>query len=70
MSVEPEFLQYSKQNRMFDSFECIWHVQFYDHAFLLSHFAGVNGFLDEDDIIQYLSSFDKNSLILGDYLMQ
>ena len=49
---------------MLDYVEHIRHVHFYYHAFLLSCLSGMDHFLDEDVIVEDMSSFDEASLIM------
>ena len=60
----------SKEEIMPDSIKGTSQIQFYYHAFFLLPVAGVNGFLDKDNIVQNLSSFHKPALIFRDQFWQ
>lgn len=49
---------------MIDSVEGICHVKFYNHTSFLSIDAAMDCFLNQDDIVRYLSFRNETSLAL------
>jgi hypothetical protein len=48
----------------------VGHVNFDNHSLVSSFPAGVYGFLDQNDVVNHLSLFNKTTLVWGDKLMK
>jgi len=48
---------------MSNSVESVSQIQFYNHTFFLPENAGVDGFLNQNYVVQYLPPFDETALV-------